>query len=270
MEFAWPMWNRGSGEPMIFVHGALSGPSSWEPVRGKIAAKYRFITYMQRYYGTDAWKDDGRNFSVSTHADDLLEFIVSLGAGPVHLVGWSYGGAVATSAALNNPSLVRSLVLYEANIASVLPAESPEGSAAREDRTKMVAQAVAANKAGDPVQTIRLMYEAVYQLPPGGFDHLPQATKRSVLENARTMPLLFTAPQPPAITCDALKKFNAPTLVVRGEKTHAFYALTTEAIGKCVPGAHHVVLQNVNHDGPARDPAAFSAVIFKFLSRKPL
>jgi pimeloyl-ACP methyl ester carboxylesterase len=82
------------------------------------------------------------------------------------------------------------------------------------------------------------------------------------------MPLLFAAPPPPAITCDMLKDFTRPTLVMRGEKTQRFYALTTDAIGRCVPGARRVVLQNVNHDGPARDPAAFTAAVFEFLSNR--
>jgi len=43
---------------------------------------------------------------------------------------------VATAAALKNPSLVRSLILYEASIFSMLPTESPEGQAAREDRER--------------------------------------------------------------------------------------------------------------------------------------
>ena len=258
---------QGSGEPMLFVHGALSGTSAWEPVRERIAQKYRFITYVQRYYGTTAWNDDGRQFGIATHADDLRAFIVSLGVGPVHLVGWSYGGAVATTAALRDPGLVRSLVLYEANIASILPLESAGGKAAREDRSRMLAPAIAANKAGDHVQAIRLMYEAVYQLAPGAFHHLPETTKHSVLENARTMPLLFGAPQPPVITCDILRTFDAPTLVMRGQKTHAFYALTTDEIAKCVRGAQRIILKDVNHDGPARDPAAFAGAIFDFLQK---
>jgi hypothetical protein len=45
-----------------------------------------------------------------------------------------------------------------------------------------------------------------------------------------------------------------------------FYTLTSEAITKCVPGARQVVLQNVNHDGPMRDPAAFTAAVLDFLS----
>ena len=56
--------------------------------------------YTQRYYGSAPWPDDGRNFSFATHADDLARLIEKLNAGPAHLVGWSYGGGVATLAAL--------------------------------------------------------------------------------------------------------------------------------------------------------------------------
>ena len=44
---------QGSGEPVVFVHGALGDLRSWEPVREGIASKYRFVAYTQRYYGTE-------------------------------------------------------------------------------------------------------------------------------------------------------------------------------------------------------------------------
>jgi hypothetical protein len=37
-----------------------------------------------------------------------------------------------------------------------------------------------------------------------------------------------------------------------------------------VPGAQQVVLQNVNHDAPVRDPAAFTAAVFEFLSQRSI
>ncbi|KRR09853.1 alpha/beta fold hydrolase [Bradyrhizobium valentinum] len=264
-----PYVEQGSGEPVVFVHGVPSDLRSWEPVRESIAKKYRFIAYTQRYFGTGPWPDDGKNLSVATLADDLAKFIATLNAGPVHLVGWSYGGQVITTAAVKNPSLVRSLILYEASVASMLPTDSAEGKAAREDRAKMLAPVIAAAKAGDAVQAAKLLQEAVFQLPPGEFDRFPQDRQTRVLDNARTLPLVFAAPPPPVITCDMLKSFARPTLVMRGEKTQAFYTLIAEAIGKCVPGAQLVVLPNVNHDGPVRDPAAFSAAVLDFLSKHP-
>jgi pimeloyl-ACP methyl ester carboxylesterase len=263
-----PYAEQGSGEPIVFVHGALSDLRAWEPVGEEIAKKYRFIAYTQRYYGTGAWKDDGKEFSVVTHTDDLAKFISALNAGPVHLVGWSYGGVVATTAAVKNPSLVRSLTVYEPTLSSVLPAESEEGKAAREDLAKILGPAIAASKAGDAIQAVRLMFEAVYQLPAGGFDRAPQGTQTMVLGQARTLPLLFAAPPPPAITCDVLKNFTRPTLVMWGEKTQPYFALISEAVSKCVPGARPVVLQNVHHDGPRRDATGFTAAVFEFLSKR--
>jgi pimeloyl-ACP methyl ester carboxylesterase len=259
---------QGSGEPMVFVHGAPSDLRTWEPVREVVAKNYRFIAYTQRYFGTEPWPDDGKNFSIPTLADDLATFITSFNARPVHLVSWSFGGLVAMQAAVKNPSLVRSLILYEPNVISVLPAESAEGKAAREDRSKMLAPVIAANKAGDAVQAAKLAREAWLQLGPGGFDREPQTVQTRVLDNARTMLLIFGAPAPPAITCDMLKNFPRPTLVMRGEKTQVSNVLISEAISKCIPGAQLVVLQNVNHDGPSRDPAAFTGAIFEFLSRR--
>src|SRR2546423_328616 len=115
---------QGSGEPMVFVHGAPGDRRAWEPIREGIASKYRFIAYNQRYFGTEPWPDDGKNFSIPTLADDLATFITSFNAGPVHLVSWSFGGLVAMQAAVKNPSLVRSLILYEPNVISVLPSAS--------------------------------------------------------------------------------------------------------------------------------------------------
>jgi pimeloyl-ACP methyl ester carboxylesterase len=260
--------DEGSGEPIVLVHGAFSDLRVWEPIREEVAKRYRFIAYTQRYFGTDPWPDDGKNFSIETHADDLAKIITSLNAGPVHLVTRSLGGGVAMTAALKNPALVRTLTLHEPALLSVLPADSAEGKAAREDRSKFISAAIAANRAGDPVRTTRLFFEGVYQLGPGGFDRLPEATRTMLLDNARTAPLLFGAPSPPPITCDALKTFTRPTLVTHGEKTHAYYKLINEGVSKCVPGVQQVVFPGLVHNAPSADPAAFTAALFEFMSKR--
>ena len=259
---------QGSGEPIVFVHGAPHDLRAWEPVREAIAKRYRFIAYTQRYFGTEPWPDEGKNYSNATHADDLAKFISSLNAGPVHLIGWSHGGVVAATAAISDPSLVRSLILYEASVLSVLPAESPEGKIVREDRARMFGPVVAAaSETGDFIKAAKLLQETVFQLRPGEFNSLPEDLQTVLLDNARVVPLMFAAPPPPVITCDILKDFTRPTLVMRGEKSRAVFTLISEAITKCVPGARQVILQNVNHDAPWRDPAAFTAAVFEFLSR---
>jgi pimeloyl-ACP methyl ester carboxylesterase len=151
---------------------------------------------------------------------------------------------------------------------SVLPAESPEGKTAREDRARMFGPVVAAaSETGDFIKAAKLLQEVVFQLRPGEFNSLPEDLQTVLVDNARVVPLMFAAPRPPVITCDILKDFTRPTLVMQGEKSRAFFTLISEAITKCVPGAQQIILQNVNHDGPCRDPAAFTAAVFEFLSR---
>jgi pimeloyl-ACP methyl ester carboxylesterase len=263
-----PYVEQGSGEPIVFVHGAFSDLRVWEPIREEIAKRYRFISYTQRYHGVSAWKDAGKEYSVATHVDDLAKFITSLDAGPVHLVGRSGGGQRAMTVALKNPAMVRTLTLHEPALLSVLTTDSAEGKAAREDQAKVISAAIAANKACDPIRTMRLFIEAVWQLEQGGFDQLPEATQTMLLDNARTAPLMFGALPPPAITCDALRTFIRPTLVTHGEKTHAYYKLINEGVSRCVPSARRVALPNLYHDAPSRNPAAFTGAVFEFLSQR--
>ncbi|WLB58014.1 alpha/beta fold hydrolase [Bradyrhizobium japonicum] len=260
--------DQGSGEPVVFVHGAVSDLRTWDMIRDGIASKYRFIAYTQRYCETRPWNDDGKLFSTATHANDLAKFIESLNAGPVDVVGWSYGGAVAATAPVQNPSLFRSVILW-ASLLTVLPADSPDGKAAREDRSRMYAPAAAAAKAGEPVKATRLLLEAVFQLPPGRSDREPQALQTMWDQNARTTPLFFTAPPPPVVTCDMLRTFAQPTLILEGEKTAAQFRLINDAITSCVPKAQRVVLKSVTHDAPVHDPASFSSAILDFLAKRP-
>ena len=258
----------GSDEPVVFVHGAFSDFRVWEPQREEVAKRYRFIAYTQRYHGVGAWNDDGKNYNTTTQVDDLATFITSLNAGPVHLVGRSGGARVSLIAALKNPALVRTLTLHEPALLSVLPAGSAEEKAAREDVAKYTSAAIAANKTGDPVQTVRLFFEGVYQLEPGGFDRLPEATRTMFLVNARVAPLMFGAPPPPAVTCEDMNSFTRPTLVTHGEKTQTSFKLVNERISKCVPGAQQVAFPGLIHNAPSADPAAFTAVLFDFMAKR--
>ena len=86
---------QGQGAPVVFVHGAFSDHRAWEGQREAVAQRHRYIALTQRYFGTAPWPDSGEKYSLATHADDLAVFIRELKAGPVRVVGWSYGGAIA-------------------------------------------------------------------------------------------------------------------------------------------------------------------------------
>ena len=100
-----PYVEQGQGVPVVFVHGSMTDYRIWEAQRPAVASRHRYIAYTQRYFGSQPWPDDGKQFSQATHAADLIAFIETLNAGPVHVVAWSYGGSVATLAASRRPEL---------------------------------------------------------------------------------------------------------------------------------------------------------------------
>ena len=255
---------QGTGVPVVFVHGSMTDRRVWEAQRPDIAAKYRYIAYDQRYFGAEPWRDDGKNFNQMTHAADLVAFIQSLKAGPVHVVAWSYGGSVATLAASQRPELFRSLSLHEPTIGSLIGG-TPEGKAAISAFGSAVAPIRAVANTGDALLATQRFWEFVLILPEGGFKREPQALQTIVLDNLRSVPLTLNAP-PQAITCDMVKAITAPVLITIGANTRPLWTLAGQTLQRCVPNGKLVVLPGSNHDATLRNPAAFNRTLVDFLA----
>lgn len=258
-----PYVEEGTGEPVVFLHGAVSDFRAWDAIRSDISDDRHFIAPAMRYHGTGDWPDEGENYSIAGHAEDMAAFIEGLGLGPVHLVGWSMGGDVATALALKNPDLIQSLILYEGAPWTMIDKEA--NAAAWDAMDNRLAGVPAAVEDGDAEKATRLLIEGVFQMDPGGFDSLPSDFREMMLANARTMPIFWTGPayEP---TCEMLKQFDKPVLLVHGGDSIDIWRLANETTADCLPQAEIATLNGVNHDGPMRDPAGFAAMIEKFVA----
>ena len=256
---------QGTGAPVIFVHGSIADHRTWDAQRDPTARKYRYIALDQRYFGPAPWADDGKHFSVATHANDLAAFLRQLDVGPAHLVGWSYGADVVLVLAVQHPELVRSLFLYEPSMATFVT-DPTDLKAVTEGGNKMFAGGIAALRAKDEVGAVRALLDGVDALP-GTFDAYPRGPKGVALENARTLPLDLAAPPPPSITCAQLGAIKAPTAVVRGELTPPFFRIPADTANRCIPGSRLIVVPNTRHLWPAQEPAAFNQTLLEFLAK---
>jgi len=108
--------DRGEGDPVLLLHGGMSDVDEFEPTLFGLADTFRVVGYDRRGFGRTA---DTGDFTLTEMAADAAAVIESLGGGPAHVIGYSAGGMVATSLALEHPDLVRSLTV----ISSALGAE---------------------------------------------------------------------------------------------------------------------------------------------------
>lgn len=259
--------DAGQGVPVVFVHGALGDTRDWATQRGAIAGNYRFIAYSLRYHEPNKWRDDGKQYSVQTHVEDLAAFIKALNAGPVHLVGHSYGGHIAARVALVHPELVKTLILDEAAIPSLV--NSPEGKAAVADFYKVVPSVKSAVKDGNSVEATRLYVDAVLG-EQGGFDMLPPTVIDMLKANAKTVgPLLAGPPPAPPIDCARAGTISPPTLVLGGERSIAFFRYINEELARCIPGSERVTIPGADHMMQLRNPKGFNDALLAFVAKHP-
>ncbi|WP_157019371.1 alpha/beta fold hydrolase [Mesorhizobium xinjiangense] len=255
---------EGSGDPVVFLHGAVGDLRIWDAHRPQIADQRRFIAYTQRYFGTVDWPDEGKLFSLQTHVQDLIAFVQGFNSGPVHLVTWSYGGQVGTYAALVQPNLFRSMVHFEPTFDTLL-ADLPGGSSANSEMLNRFGPTESALQAGKPEDAALRLVEAVFKLPDGAAAVQPEPWPTIWRENARTvLPSLKIGPGVP-VSCRQLGRLKVPTLVVEGQNTYARFSMVAEQLAACLGNGLLVTMPDVNHDGPYRNPAGFAAKIESFL-----
>lgn len=253
---------QGQGDPVVFLHGAASDHRMWGRHLALVGQRHRAIAYSQRYFGTGAWGPGWPPLGVQAHADDLVALLRALDAGPAHVVAWSYAGHVALSAALGHPGLIRSAFIYEPGVPSYVT-DPAELRALGDDMNAMFGPVFEAVKRGDLHEAVRVLLDGSGQRA-GYFAAQPAERQAINLDNARTMPLLLSQPQPPAITCGDLAGLKVPVTIAYGELSRPTFGVVSRAAARCIPG-QHLEVRGATHMWPEEDPAAFCAAVLRFI-----
>jgi pimeloyl-ACP methyl ester carboxylesterase len=102
----------GTGEPVVFIHGSFIA-DTFRPLLAEpsVAGRYRLIHYHRSGYAGST--PVSGIVSVDEQAADCRALLHYLGVKRAHVVGHSYGGAVALHLAMETPGMVHSLALLE-------------------------------------------------------------------------------------------------------------------------------------------------------------
>ena len=110
--------SRGSGPPVVFVHGAWVDRRQWTPQVEALADDYRVVTYDVRGHGRTGPSAEER-YSVELFAADLRALIEALGLDRPVVCGLSLGGMIAQAYAARYDEL-RGLVLADTAVSTRL------------------------------------------------------------------------------------------------------------------------------------------------------
>jgi pimeloyl-ACP methyl ester carboxylesterase len=253
---------QGSGTPVVFVHGSGADLRTWGYQLAPVAqASFRAVAYSRRFHHPNAPPAAGTPYTSALHAADLAAFIESLHAGPVHIVASSYGGVVALLAARDRPALIRTLVLTEPAMLSLLPPDSraAEDAAALQSARGLIAR-------GDRDAALRAFVDAVFGA--GAYQLLPMSTREMLTDNLPELRREAEAPPgDPHFTCDDARAVTAPVLLLTGGSSPSFFKAIDERLAECLPSVEAVTVPGASHAVHAQQTARFNELLVGFLTR---
>jgi pimeloyl-ACP methyl ester carboxylesterase len=115
--------SRGEGSDVVMIHGLGANIAFWYMyILPRLAREFRVLAYDLRGHGYSAMPASG--YTSASLAADLLGLLDQLGLASVHLVGHSFGGAVALHFAVQHPERVRTVTMADARLAALQPRQS--------------------------------------------------------------------------------------------------------------------------------------------------
>ena len=112
---------RGSGQPLLLLHGHSLDRRMWDSQFPVFARNYRTIRLDFRGYGRSS---EQREDLPMTHADDVLTLMDSLHIGQAHVLGLSMGAFTAGDLLAMHPDRLLSCVLASGSIRKSSPGPS--------------------------------------------------------------------------------------------------------------------------------------------------
>ena len=254
----------GQGAPVVFLHSGGNTGAQWRQTSKHLENRWRLLApNFHGMSGTGAWPGPDR----LTHDDEgvLVAALAAEVDEPVHLVGHSYGGAVALRLAVTNAAPIRSLTLVEP-MAMPLLGEAGETEVlaqynALRDRYLEAAEAGRAGEAMEPYVD--------YWNGAGSWRAMPSETQTKLCGRAAQLCAAFYANSSSATTLADCRALRCPTLIVCGGETRPPARRISEILAREIPGARRTVIAGAGHMSPLTHSAEVAAAIADHLERTP-
>lgn len=252
---------QGSGSPIVLLHAGGSSSRQWLKAARLLEKEFRLIAPdLWGFGGSDAWR--GEEPLTHDHQAMLVAAAIEqLATGPVHLVGHSYGGAVAVRLALLQPALVKTLTLIEPILMRLL--ELAGDARAFREYLEMV-DAFLRNASERPEHAWRAFID--YRNGAGTWDALPAASRERFLSTTESTVAGFRSNLSNPTSLDDLRCVATPTLVMCGEKTTLPDRKVTEILRDHIPGCQYVVIPGAEHMSPLSHPGFIAQAIRAFIT----
>jgi pimeloyl-ACP methyl ester carboxylesterase len=242
-------------EPVLLIAGLGQGAWVWRDAAALLERERPVVLFEAR--GTGALRDEPARGSVHAMAEDAAALLET----PAHVVGLSMGGYVALTLALEQPSLVRSLVLVATGA----------GGPGRVPRPFHVARAFDEALGTSPEEFARRTMP--FTFAPGWTEANPERFEEIVALRV-AQPTSYASILAHAEACYAFyresceaERVTVPALVVHGDEDLIVPVQNGRMLAARLPDVEYVELTGHGHNLSLEIPDALAGLVSRFLSR---
>jgi len=251
---------HGAGTPVVFLHSGVGSAGEWKQVFSLWPEGYRLVA-IEAYRDGSGPGVAGRR-SLDDYADQVYAVAEHVGV-PVHLVGFSWGGATAFRVAAAAPGVVDSLAVIE-----------PEAYALLRTQDAVAYAQICGLRDGWRAHVREgRWYEAFEKFidfynGPGSFARWPSQGREAFLavQQARgdLWDILF---DDDLLTPGALSRVTMPVHVVEGSQTSAVDHAICDVVRRHMPHAQHTLIEGAGHMMPLTHPDPLACALLTEIER---
>jgi pimeloyl-ACP methyl ester carboxylesterase len=245
---------QGEGPNLILLHGGMCDSRVWRMALEAFSDTFTVVAWDAPGCGQSS--DPPEEFRLPEFADCLGRFIDSLGVQRPHILGHSWGAALALELYRQRPEMVRSLVLAGAYAgwAGSLPSHEV-------DQRLQFALRAAEKVPGffEPTSMSGLFSDV---LPTDTAAELITIMSETRAAGIRTMAYSLAE----ADLRDVLPHIDVPTLLLYGDADQRSPLNVAKELHARIPQAILTVLPGLGHESYLESPETFSAEVLNFLA----
>lgn len=255
---------QGQGPPLVIVHGAMGdGEFVWEALLPFLTDQFTCYTMSVR---SRVLSGHSTNLSQERRIQDVTAFVESIGE-PVHLMGWSQGGALVLGAAAHTDA-ISALAAYEPAVLEVI---SEDEFARFTDRITGMSELIDEDR---PVDGAQLFLEWV-----ANDDEMDAAREVNFIEGCASNILVFLQ------EIQQLKEDDGPSPTEPSELAEIAMPVLLLHGSRSIPdpwfvdGVHHVAehvgdstvrkIDDTGHMGPIHKPKTVADEVIQFFAATP-
>ncbi|HET9441585.1 MAG TPA: alpha/beta hydrolase [Longimicrobiales bacterium] len=249
----------GRGEGVLLIHGSIFADIFSPMLNDPTFRGYRLITYNRRGFAGSSRAQ--APFTIEQQAIDAIAVLDRLQIRRAHIVGASYGGAIALELTRRYPQRVRTLTLMEAAVPA-LGTVDPQ-------LMQEVTAAYGLYQQGDARGAVIRFVNTVV---PGGWDAIAAAGATAMQEQAVADAATFFEVELPALqlwnfSAPDAAQLKVPTLIMVGGESTGARRAAHNALLQAIPDAEEVVIFGAGHELQMKQPHAVAEAISKFLQK---